>query len=79
MAVDGEGESFAGEGARATLFPRVRVETPPPPGFARSHWKGNGRKHICACRFLSSKTLSSQLSAFSRKRQCMELTRACIG
>jgi hypothetical protein len=68
-----------GEGARVTLFPRVRVETPVPPGFARSHWKGNGRKHLCACPFFSSKTLSSQLSAFSRKGQCMELRLALVG
>jgi GTP 3',8-cyclase len=35
---------YAGEGARATL-PRVQVETPAPPGFARSHWKGNAHRY----------------------------------
>ena len=32
---------FADRSVRATL-PRVLVETPVPPAFARTHWKGNG-------------------------------------
>src|SRR6185437_4678522 len=33
--------------------PRVQVETPAPPGFARSHWKGNSRRDVPACCVLS--------------------------
>jgi len=29
--------------------PRVQVETPAPPGFARSHWKGNSCRDVPAC------------------------------
>ena len=43
-------EELAGEGARVTLLPRVRVETPAPPGPYEDHWKGNGRRILAPAR-----------------------------
>jgi hypothetical protein len=34
--------------AKRVRTPRLQVETPAPPGFARSHWKGNSCRDFSA-------------------------------
>lgn len=37
------------KGRKEMPAPRVQVETPAPPSFARSYWKGNSRRDCPAC------------------------------
>jgi len=44
----------------AHISPRVRTETCVPPGFTRSHWKGNGRQEHSACPCSFPRKISTQ-------------------
>ena len=54
--------------------PRVQVETPVPPGFARSHWKGNSRRDFPACLSLPAQSRSMVVNRSADSYACQPVT-----